>query len=57
MQITIIVKNSYGRELYYCTNETVCQLVGKTLDVRDRKNLMSLGHELKIEREPLKEEY
>ncbi len=58
MQIKFIVKESYGRTLYYCMNETVCQLVGKkTLDLRDRKNLMSLGHEIVIEREPLKQEY
>ena len=58
MQINIIVKNVYGKEMYYCLNETVCQLVGKkTLDVRDRKLLMSMGHELVVTREPLKMEY
>lgn len=58
MQIKLLVKETYGRTLYYCLNETVCQLVGKkTLDLRDRKNLMTLGHELIIEREPLKQEY
>jgi hypothetical protein len=56
MIINIIVRSSYGRDLYYCLNETVCQLVGKkTLDVRDRKNLIALGHSLVIEREPLRE--
>lgn len=58
MIINLVVKNVYGKELYYCSNEAVCALVGKkTLDMRDRRNLMALGHEIIITREPLREGY
>lgn len=54
MKINITVRNIYGKELYYCENEAVCALVGKkTLDVRDMKNLRTLGHEINMSREPL----